>query len=35
VPVAYCYMDDLAQWGRRLLGVKEASAQTPKIDRPT
>ena len=31
VPVAYCYMDDLAQWGRRLLGVKAPAAQAPKI----
>ncbi len=22
VPVVYCYMDDLAQWARRLLGRK-------------
>ncbi|MCB2028645.1 MAG: efflux RND transporter permease subunit, partial [Rhodoferax sp.] len=32
VPVAYCYMDDLAQWGRRLLGIKAGAAQAPKID---
>ncbi len=32
VPVAYCYMDDLAQWGRRLLGVKAAVGQAPRID---
>ncbi len=32
VPVAYCYMDDLAQWGRRLLGVKPAARQAPKIE---
>jgi HAE1 family hydrophobic/amphiphilic exporter-1 len=35
VPVAYCYMDDLAQWGRRLLGVKDPIAQAPKIESPT
>jgi len=32
VPVAYCYMDDLANWTRRLLGVKEPVRQAPKID---
>jgi hydrophobic/amphiphilic exporter-1 (mainly G- bacteria), HAE1 family len=32
VPVAYCYMDDLAQWARRLLGIKAHDAQPPKID---
>ncbi len=35
VPVAYCYMDDLAQWGRRLLGIKAAPAQAPRIDNLT
>ena len=35
VPVAYGYMDDLAQWTLRLLGVKSHDAQAPKIDRPT
>ncbi len=35
VPVAYCYMDDLAQWSRRLLGIKPAPAQDLKIDSPT
>ncbi len=35
VPVAYCYMDDLAQWARRLLGIKAADAHDPKIDSPT
>jgi HAE1 family hydrophobic/amphiphilic exporter-1 len=24
VPVVYCYMDDLAQWGRRVLGLGAA-----------
>jgi hydrophobic/amphiphilic exporter-1 (mainly G- bacteria), HAE1 family len=32
VPVAYCYMDDLAQWARGLLGIKAHGAQAPKID---
>ena len=32
VPVAYCYMDDLANWTRRLLGVKEPALQAPKIN---
>ena len=32
VPVAYCYMDDLAQWGRRLLGINAAPAQAPRIE---
>jgi HAE1 family hydrophobic/amphiphilic exporter-1 len=31
VPVVYCYMDDLAQWSRRLLGLPRAS-HTPKQD---
>ena len=35
VPVAYGYMDELAQWTLRLLGVKSHDAQAPKIDRPT
>ena len=35
VPVAYCYMDDLAQWTRRLLGIKAPDAQDPRIDGPT
>jgi hydrophobic/amphiphilic exporter-1 (mainly G- bacteria), HAE1 family len=35
VPVAYCYMDDLARWARSLLGIKADGAQTPKIDRLT
>jgi HAE1 family hydrophobic/amphiphilic exporter-1 len=35
VPVAYCYMDDLAQWSRRLLGIKAPDAHDPKIDNPT
>jgi hydrophobic/amphiphilic exporter-1 (mainly G- bacteria), HAE1 family len=35
VPVAYCYMDDLARWARGLLGIKADGAQTPKIDRLT
>jgi len=35
VPVAYCYMDDLAQWGRRLLGLKDPVAQASKIESPT
>nr|MDH4480404.1 efflux RND transporter permease subunit [Rhodoferax sp.] len=25
VPVVYCYMDDLAQWGRRVLGLGAAT----------
>jgi HAE1 family hydrophobic/amphiphilic exporter-1 len=31
VPVVYCYMDDLAQWGRKVLGLDaaQASADTP------
>ena len=28
VPVVYCYMDDLAQWGRRVLGLGDAAAAT-------
>ncbi len=28
VPVVYCYMDDLAQWFRRLFGAPSASAHT-------
>ncbi len=35
VPVAYCYMDDLAQWTRRMLGIRAPDAQAPKIERPT
>jgi len=35
VPVAYCYMDDLAQWTRRLLGIKAPGAQDLKIAGPT
>jgi len=35
VPVAYCYMDDLAQWTRRLLGIKAPDAQDLKIAGPT
>ncbi len=35
VPVAYCYMDDLAQWTRRLLGIRAPDAQDLKIDSPT
>ena len=31
VPVVYCYMDDLAQWSRRLFGLPPAS-HTPKQD---
>jgi HAE1 family hydrophobic/amphiphilic exporter-1 len=34
VPVAYGYMDDLAQWTLRLLGIKAHGAQAPKIDGP-
>ncbi|MNT77096.1 hypothetical protein D3C72_2161730 [compost metagenome] len=30
VPVVYCYMDDLAQWLRRLLGARPG-AQTPAV----
>ncbi|OGB40060.1 MAG: hypothetical protein A2W72_15850 [Burkholderiales bacterium RIFCSPLOWO2_12_67_14] len=30
VPVVYCYMDDLAQWLRRVLGGR-SSAQTPPV----
>ena len=26
VPVVYCYMDDLAQWGRRVLGLGDPAA---------
>ncbi len=29
VPVAYCYMDDLAQWAKRLLGGKPAAVAGP------
>jgi HAE1 family hydrophobic/amphiphilic exporter-1 len=31
VPVVYCYMDDLAQWGRKILGLGagQASSDTP------
>jgi HAE1 family hydrophobic/amphiphilic exporter-1 len=31
VPVVYCYMDDLAQWLRRIFGVPAAPAPAPKI----
>ena len=31
VPVVYCYMDDLANWAMRLLGVTKALTPTPKI----
>ncbi len=31
VPVVYCYMDDLAQWSRRLFGLPPVS-HTPKPD---
>ncbi len=32
VPVVYCYMDDLAQWGRKIfgLGAAQGSADTPR-----
>jgi len=31
VPVVYCYMDDLANWFRRLFGSPEAPLHDPKI----
>ena len=31
VPVVYCYMDDLANWFKRLFGVADGLAHTPKI----
>jgi len=31
VPVVYCYMDDLAQWGRRWMGL----APTPALPETT
>ncbi|MBC7445350.1 MAG: efflux RND transporter permease subunit, partial [Polaromonas sp.] len=32
VPVAYCYMDDLAQWFRRKFGAKSAAAAITQAD---
>ena len=31
VPVVYCYMDDLANWLKRLFGVADGLAHAPKI----
>jgi len=31
VPVVYCYMDDLAQWMRRIFGGQSAPVPAPKI----
>ena len=31
VPVVYCYMDDLANWLKRLFGVADGQAHAPKI----
>ncbi|WP_342618302.1 efflux RND transporter permease subunit [Rhodoferax sp. GW822-FHT02A01] len=31
VPVVYCYMDDLAQWAKRILGGR-SGPQSPRID---
>jgi len=34
VPVVYCYMDDLANWGRRLLGLSPTPALTEATHTP-
>ena len=33
VPVVYCYMDDLAQWARRLFAAGSAQRPAPAVDR--
>ncbi len=32
VPVVYCYMDDLAEWARRVFGAKPTATAPPKIE---
>jgi HAE1 family hydrophobic/amphiphilic exporter-1 len=33
VPVVYCYMDDLARWGRRMMGLAPEAAATAEAPR--